>query len=77
MNNVWIEIPIAGSTQECMDRARLLSKMLEKLGCQPDSIVYRADLSRYCRLGADHSFTELEDGWSWYNLDYLARESDG
>ncbi len=84
MNRVWIEIEhptksdgklIKARTEESMntlgdERAKLASRMIERLGGQPDFCFWHPKSGHYC-FGGQMGFVEATDNGHWFNLDFF------
>jgi len=77
-HRVWIELDKPKTNEDGEQRAKLLSAMLKRLGCDygPHEPVWWDERKRrYCftssRMG---TFYEGVDSGQWYNLEFLAGE---
>lgn len=83
--NVWIELPLYESDDECREAVEKLNRMMERMDCgikQPrQKFRFSSETDRrpkHYQLvdGPSGSFRELGDNGEWFNLDYLGREND-
>lgn len=74
-NRIWIEIERPKTDAEGIERARLATALLAKLGIvRANAIWWNVNRRNYCYVTDDSgSYLELNDGGHWFNLDYLAK----